>query len=173
LTIRRLERADDRSGFDCGSPVQDRYIREFAWQNQERHALGVTYVAVEDGTRCVCGYVTLAAAELTADERAATSVPRAFGGRVPAMRIGCIAVDRRFQGRGLGRELLLHALRIALLQAGLVGCVGVVVDARSEAVQFYERLRFEPVGLIEGAASVRPRPVPMLLTLQDFERALG
>lgn len=173
LTIRRLERSDVRDGFDSGSLALDRYLREFAWQNQERYALGVTYVAVDDETRCVCGYVTVSAAQLTANLRSRARVPRAFEGGVPVLRLGCLAVDRRFQGHGLGRELLVHALRLAIGQAHEVGCVGVVVDARPEAVAFYERHGFERVEALEGGGMSRPRTILMFLALRDVQAALG
>ena len=172
-TIRRLERSDVRADFACGAAVQDRFIREFAWQNQERYRLDVTYVAVDGRTRVVMGYVTLVAAELSPDLRGRVPVPASFRGRIPTLRIGCIAVDRRFQGRGLGRELLIHAMRIAVIQAGLSGCAGIVLDAYPDVVPFYERHRFERAGLIEGQSGVRPRLIPMFLALSDILDALG
>lgn len=162
-----------RSGFESGAAVQDRFIREFAWQNQERYRLDVTYVAVEESTRAVLGYVTLVAAELSPDLRGAIPVPASFRGRVPALRVGCIAVDRRVQGRGLGRELLAHAMRIAVVQAGLSGCAGIVVDAHPAVVSFYERHRFETAALIEGQSRSRPRLVTMFLALSDVLDALS
>jgi len=172
LTIRRLERSDVRDGFESGSLALDRFLREFAWQNQERYALGVTYVAVDEATRLVCGYVTVSGAQLTADQRFAAGVPRAFEGGVPVLRLGCLAVDRRFQGQGLGRELLAHVFRMVVAHSREVGCVGLVVDARPDAVAFYERHRFERVGAVEGGAMSRPRTTPMFLALRDIRAAL-
>lgn len=172
LRIRALERSDVRDGFESGSLAQDRFIREFAWQNQERHHLGVTYVAVDDATRGVLGFVTLVAGEITPDLRAASGAPRAFGGRIPALRIGCLAVDRRVQGRGLGRELLAHAVAVALHQSATVGCAALAVDAHPDAVAFYRRVGFRAVGLLEGASGARPRPVPMVMPLGLARQAL-
>ncbi|MBP6735439.1 MAG: hypothetical protein KA142_12280 [Chromatiaceae bacterium] len=48
LTIRRLAPDDDRDRFSSGHPDLDRFFHRFAGQNQFRHHVGVTYIAVED-----------------------------------------------------------------------------------------------------------------------------
>ena len=170
-TIRPLERSDARRGFSSGSPLHDRYVREFAWQNQQRHHLAVTYVAVDDLTHGVLGYVTVSASEVMSDARGGVA-PRSFGGSVPALRIGCLAVDRRAQGHGLGTALLTHALKVALAQAVLSGCAAVLVEATPGAEGYYERFGFTPIAAIEGASAVRPRPTPMLLPIAQAAAAL-
>jgi hypothetical protein len=52
LGIRRLEPSDDRRRFTSGNPALDRFFQRFAGQNQFRHHVGVTYIAVaEDEAR--------------------------------------------------------------------------------------------------------------------------
>jgi len=66
---------------------------------------------------------------------------------VPVLRIGRLAVDRRAQGRKLGRELTRFALNLSLELAGRVGIHAVVVDAKNEAArEFYQRLGFVAFG---------------------------
>jgi hypothetical protein len=48
MEIRALREGDDRSGFRSGDPDLDRFFLRFAGQNQFRHHVGVTHVAVED-----------------------------------------------------------------------------------------------------------------------------
>ena len=48
VRIRRLEPGDDRDRFCSGQPDLDRFFHRFAGQNQFRHHVGVTYIAVED-----------------------------------------------------------------------------------------------------------------------------
>ena len=62
---------------------------------------------------------------------------------VPCVTIGRFAVAVEWQGRGLGRKLLAHALRRVLEAAGIVGVSLVLVDAKDEAAAgFYESLGF-------------------------------
>ena len=46
LELRPLLESDDRTGFSCGQGDLDRYFQHFAGQNQFRHQLSVTYVAI-------------------------------------------------------------------------------------------------------------------------------
>ena len=52
VEIRPLQAADDRQVFRSGDPALDLYFHRYAGQNQFRHHIGVSYVAVE-GTRFV------------------------------------------------------------------------------------------------------------------------
>lgn len=48
MEIRPLHEGDDRSQFQSGDSDLDRFFQKFAGQNQFRHYLGVSYVAVAD-----------------------------------------------------------------------------------------------------------------------------
>jgi hypothetical protein len=55
--------------------------------------------------------------------------------------------------------------------AGDVGCAGVVVDAKPDAVASYARVGFTPFELLEGHSDARPRPVAMWLPMQAIKSA--
>lgn len=59
MEIRVLREGDERSEFRSAEPDLDRFFHKFAGQNQFRHYLGVTYVAVERNR--VIGFATVAA----------------------------------------------------------------------------------------------------------------
>lgn len=170
LGIRTLERSDVREGFSCGEPSLDTFLVRYAWQNQQRHHLGVTYVAVDDASRRVVGYFTVAMAAI-APESSAAAAPGRYAS-VPALRITRLAVDRHVQGAGVGSELVYAALRIALGESERVGCAGVLVDALPDSVGFCERYGFERLRVVVGSSAVRPCPVPMYLSLGAVRRAM-
>ncbi len=58
MEIRALAEGDDRSQFHSGDPDLDRFFHQFAGQNQFRHYVGVSYVAVEG--RSILGFATVA-----------------------------------------------------------------------------------------------------------------
>lgn len=58
-------------------------------------------------------------------------------------------------GQGLGKALLKHALTLGHMQADMLGCVGVVVDAKPNAVTFYERYGF--TAITSAPPDERPR----------------
>jgi GNAT superfamily N-acetyltransferase len=163
LRIRRLEPGDDRSRFASGNPDLDRFFQRFAGQNQFRHHLGVTYVAVAEGD--ILGFVTVAPSEITIDALAQEHRRRLPRYPLPVLRVARLAVGQHARGCGIGKALLRFALELARRTAEDIGCVGVVVDVKPEAHAFYLRYGFEPFAALEGALLDRPEPTPMFLPL--------
>ena len=169
VRIRPLQRSDDRSGFRSGNIDLDRYFQRYAGQNQFRHHLGTTYVAVT--AERICGFATVNPGELTVN-----SIPKSLRARLPAyplpiLRISRLAVDERDQGKGLGRLLLKAMFGMALDLRDRFGCMGVIVDAKPDAVGFYEGLGFMKLGVTSGDLGDRPEPIPMFLPVQKIAQA--
>ena len=171
IEIRRLEPSDDRSRFRSGNPDLDGFIHRYAGQNQFRHHIGVTYVAVEE--REIIGFVTVAPAEISIDALPERRKRRLPNYPIPVLRLGRLAVDERVRGRGIGKSLLREALRLASRMRKELGCVAVVVDSKPDAVQFYERLGFERLEPIEGELLTKPTPIPVLLPLSAIPEEQG
>lgn len=171
LEIRALREADDRSSFRSGDADLDRFFHKFAGQNQFRHHLGVTYVALEAGN--VLGFATVAAAHVEIDDlplAARRTLPRY---PLPVLRLARLAVDESGRGQGLGLQLLRFVLRLALQMADDYGCVGVVVDAKPDAETFYAKYGFIAVETVEGRSDARPAPTPMFLSIRAIGAAIS
>lgn len=142
--IEPLARSHDRSHFSCGEPALDEYLARFARQNHES-GVAKTFVAVgSDSPRRVLGYHSISAGAIDRDNLPAHAAKRFPNFPVPVARLARLAVDREFQGRGLGEDLLLDALQRVLRAAGDIGIVAVLLDAKHEkAKQFYARYEFE------------------------------
>lgn len=164
LTVRKLGRDDDRSTFHSGNADLDRFFALYAAQNQFRHHIGTTYVAVDDDG-VIVGFATVAAAELVADKMPSARRKRLPKYPLPALRLARLAVDERAHGKGVGTMLLRAVLILARQLADDIGCVGVVVDAKPEAVAFYARLGFLELEMVAGELGDRPQPLPMFLEL--------
>jgi len=163
ITIRLLEPADDRSGFSSGDPDLDRYFRRYSGQNQFRHHIGSTYVAIEDAA--LVGFVTVTAASVTIEDLPRSRSRRLPHYPLPVLRLARLAVDERARGRGIGLTLLRWVLDLAREMSTGIGCVGVVVDAKPAATSFYTSLGFRPLDVIRGRLGDRPQPVPLFLPL--------
>ncbi len=127
--------------FDSGEPVLDDWLRRRSRANQVSGA-SRTYVACE-GKRVVA-YNALASGAI-----AQAGVPGKFGRNtpepIPVVVLARMAVDRSYQGRGLGRALFRDAARRVSHAADTIGIRGMVVHAISEeARKFYLALGFEP-----------------------------
>ncbi|WP_308389248.1 GNAT family N-acetyltransferase [Acidithiobacillus sp. AMEEHan] len=135
-----LEAAHDRTGFQSDSEPLNRYLREQAFQDMRRRVTAC-FVALADGNR-IAGYYTLASASLLL-----AHLPASMGKKlpryptVPAVRMGRLAVDRSFQGQGLGGALLADALERAARSE--IAAFALVVDAKEEtAAAFYRHHGF-------------------------------
>ena len=171
VEIRALGRDDDRSGFSCGQGDLDRFFEHYAGQNQFKLHLAVTYVAVLEAR--IVGFATVAPSSI---ERA--TVPssrlrkRLPSYPLPVLRLARLGVDYRAQGLGIGKGLLRHVLVLALEQRDRFGCVGVVTDAKPDAIHFYEGLGFEALeGVREG--QLVSEPLPMFLGIETIAATLA
>jgi ribosomal protein S18 acetylase RimI-like enzyme len=143
--IEPLGERHDRSAFSCGVTPLDDYFRRQAGQDSRRSVARV-YVALDDETKVVCGYYTLSAASVAwsgIPESIARKLPRY---PVPVALIGRLAVDKRFQGRSLGKYLLFDGIHRALALGREIALFGVAVDAKDDtAAAFYRRYGFQPL----------------------------
>ncbi|MBZ5705385.1 MAG: GNAT family N-acetyltransferase [Acidobacteriia bacterium] len=169
ILIRRLEQNDGLKTFDCGDHRLNDYLKRHAWANQQQNLVGVTYVAADQShPKLVIGYYTLATSsiprhalpgELTKD------LPRYQN--LPVALLARLAVDLRFQGSGLGKELLRHALENVLSLSKQIGCRYLIVDAYPTAVKWYEKYGFMPIGETSPGGTQ-----PMFLDVRTLELAL-
>lgn len=166
--IQPLSRRLDREGFDCGSEALNAFLKSTARQHQDR-GISRTFVLLDpdlgDPTQII-GFFTLSACEGVASdlpESLAKRLPR----NVPAVLLGRLAVDRRFQGRGYGGALLVEAIRRVAATSTQIGIVGLFVDAKDDrAAAFYRKYGFVP---LPSNPSRLFLPLPTILSIADDE----
>lgn len=144
LVIERLAAHHARTGFRSGVEPLDRYLHTQASQDVRRR-VSACFVAV-DQTGFVAGYYTLAtSAVLLSDlsDEHAKRLPRYP--TVPVARLGRLAVDVRWRGRGLGGALLWDAIERAARAE--IAAYALLVDAKDDAAAaFYRRHGFLTLG---------------------------
>lgn len=156
----KLQPEHDLSKFDCGEPVLNDWLRRRALPNQQCGASS-TYVVL-DRMR-FAGYYSLAAGSVSR-ETAPGRLRRSAPGPVPVVVLGRLAVDKDYQGQGLGRGLLRDAILRTLQAADIIGGRAILVHALSEeAKRFYED---------SGFTASPINPLTLMVTLQDAIDAL-
>ncbi|KVO30519.1 acetyltransferase [Burkholderia ubonensis] len=142
LLVAALGPDHDRAAFGCGMPALDRYLREMVTQDVRRR-VAACFVLLDGNV--VVGYYTLSAASVALAELphdVARKLPRYPA--IPAVRMGRLAIDHRYRGRGLGAALLVNALRRAARSE--IPAVALIVDAKDAgAAAFYEYFGFQPL----------------------------
>lgn len=143
MQLRPLTGSDDRQDFDCGRQELNDWLRQVARQHQDK-GLSKTFVAsLEDAPDRICGYYALTLAELE-NRHLPESWRKKLPRRIPGVRLGRLAVDRQYQGKGLGELLLVDALTRAQRIHAEAGGIGLFVDAiDAQAAGYYQRFGFE------------------------------
>ena len=143
LVITPLGKQHDRKNFDCGEASLDLYLHRYANQDIRRRVNRVFVASPPGEPRRVIGYYSLSAGSLaTADlpEKLSHRLPRY---PVPVALLGRLAVDKPYQGQGLGAVLIADALQRIALASRLMAVYAVVVDALNEnAAKFYRQFGF-------------------------------
>lgn len=140
--IERLAPAHERSGFSCGKPPLDDFLRLRVSQYEKRN-LGRTYVAVRPDEAQVYGYYTLASGAVAFEHLPDPTSRKLPRHPVPVILVARLAVDQRVHGQGLGETLLFDALHRSVELADKLGIYAVEVDAIDEAAKaFYLKYGF-------------------------------
>lgn len=168
--IRLLEPGDDRKSFRSGYPELDSFFQKYAWQNQFRHHIGNTYVAIARGA--ILGFMTVAPGSVEMDrlpgdlKRTLPKYP------IPVLRVARLAVSEEARAQGIGKQLMRAAFAMAHELREKIGCAGVVVDAKRDAETFYASLGFEPLEVVAGLLEEKPAPKPMFIPIGGIEAAI-
>lgn len=168
--FRLLQAGDDRSQFCSGNIELDRFFQRYAGQNQFRHYIGSSYIL--HNKQLIAGFVTVSAGEMCAENLNEDLKKRLPDYPLPILRIARLAVDKRFQGLGLGKKLLGLSFKLALTMKFDYGCTGIVVDAKSESVEFYKKLGFVSLQTLSGELGDRPQPEVLFLSIKAIEKTL-
>jgi len=148
-------------GFGCGKASLDGWLIRYA-RHAQASGSAKTFI-VADGRR-VAGYFSLAVGQVDSVD-APERIRKGMGQYpIPVVLLARLAVDRAYQGRGIGVGMLQDAIRRTLMiaeQAGIRALLTHPIDAEADA--FYQRFGFVPSPVREGQ---------LLLLLKDARRML-
>lgn len=134
------------------------WFKDRAWDNQVNN-LSRTTVVTDAGTGRIVAYLTLAVGQI---ERAhlPKKLQRNKPLNIPILLLGQLAVDVSMQRKGIGPDLLTHALGQALVIAETVGTFAVLTHPLDDnARAFYRRYAF---------ADLPGDPNSMILRIADI-----
>jgi GNAT superfamily N-acetyltransferase len=147
--------------FASGEATLDDWLKRRARANQASGA-SRTYVVCEE--KHVIGYYALASGAVMA-QAAPGRFKRNMPNPIPVAVLGRLAVDRSWQGRGIGRALFRDAALRVAHAADAIGIRGILVHAISEeAKAFYLALGFDPSPL---------ESMTLMVTLADIRAAFA
>lgn len=120
--------------FRCGAEEFDGWLQEHALAN---HVSGNARVFVTTRDERVLGYYALAAASGDRGEAPAHLADGRVPAHIPCLLLSHLAVDRSEQHKGLGRGLLIDAIRRTVAVSEEIGVRALLVQAQDDSVRAY------------------------------------
>lgn len=134
----------NRGDFDCGKELLNKYLKTQAGQDVKRK-LCACFVLLEKETKIIKGYYTLSNNSIplsSFSEKIQKKLPKSYTS-IPTTLLGRLAIDIKYQGKGIGKILLIDALKRASETSLEIGSFAVVVDPiDEEAERFYKKYDF-------------------------------
>ena len=144
--------------FDC----EDEDLNDFLFNeavSYQKELLATTFVMEND--KQTLGYYSLLNDSLQLKEEMFTSksqfrkflrelmpYPKRHLKTIPALKIGRLAIDKTFKGKGLGSVIMANIISKCIKMNQEQACRLITVDAYKQAVPFYQKMGFK--FLIEG-----------------------
>ncbi len=144
--------------FDC----EDEDLNDFLFNeavSYQKELLATTFVMEND--KQTLGYYSLLNDSLQLKEEMFTSksqfrkflrelmpYPKRHLKTIPALKIGRLAIDKTFKGKGLGSVIMANIISRCIKMNEEQACRLITVDAYKQAVPFYQKMGFK--FLIEG-----------------------
>ena len=164
--VELLSKEHDRERFDCGRDQLNAFLKQTARQHAER-GISRTFVLVEEDAlppKQILGFFSLNICQLNSETlpgEVAKRLPR----NVPGVRLGRLAVASQFQRQGIGKILLIAAMRKFMEIFATAGGVGLFVDAKDQqAKRYYEQ---------SGFVSLPSNELEMFLPVRTIQEALA
>mgnify|MGYP000557231986 CR=1 FL=1 len=139
-----LNKTHDKENFSCGKDLLDNYFKKQVSQDIKRK-LSTCFVLIDKSNEKVKAYYTLSANSIPNN-----LIPSSFRKKLPAsytsipvILLGRLAVDVQHQGSGIGKAILIDALKRCYDNTKAIGAFAVIVDPLDEQAEiFYEKYGF-------------------------------
>jgi len=152
--------------FDCGELELNSFLQDKARLFQQRNfGVTVTFFEKNNPIKRVIAFYTLCPASILQNLLPEKFLTGPKPNPIPAFRICRLAVDKNYQGKGVGAAILVHALKKCLEQAAYIGGSVVIIDAKHEkAKSFYERF---------GFISIPDNPLILIQLIKQIHRNIA
>jgi len=142
-----------KKSFSCQNEELERHIKQYAF-NHQKEGLFQTYFYVDDNDNFL-GYISVAVAtiERTKIENE-LDISSSIKYSIPAIKITRLCVFDDFCSKGVGTLLMTFANILAVAQQKKIGCRALIVDSKTEAIEFYKRFNFVEINKEENSETM-------------------
>lgn len=140
LIIEPLSERHNLDVFCCTDDDLNDFLKNDALSNQEL-LINRTFVCIYKGR--VIGFFSLLADTIKVVEmkKGKTNEEHPYR-EYPSMKIGRLAVDKRFERKNVGKYLILKICGAAFKIIQIIGVRFITVDSKEKSIKFYEKMGF-------------------------------
>ncbi|PKP11256.1 MAG: GNAT family N-acetyltransferase [Bacteroidetes bacterium HGW-Bacteroidetes-3] len=139
-----LSSVHKKNEFCCEKELLDNYLYKQANQDIKRK-LSACFVLADNNSNLIKGYYTLSNSSIPSiliPEEVKKQLPNSYTS-IPTTLLGRLAIDKNFKGNGIGKILLVDALKRCYEISKTIGSFAVIVDPLDkEAQTFYAKYGF-------------------------------
>lgn len=143
LIIEPLNSRHNKADFHCAVKTLDHYIQRHAGQDIKRNISRVFVAVLCDNPKEVMGYYSLSTLSIELNylpEKLSRKLPKH---PIPAALIGRLAVSKNAQGYGIGKMLLVDAIKRTVTVSEQIAIYAMIVDTiNNEVKDFYTQYGF-------------------------------
>jgi GNAT superfamily N-acetyltransferase len=150
--------------FDCGELELDRWLRKHALANQRNDASKTRVVPDDQGY--VVGFYSLASGSVEYDQAPQRHARGLAKHPIPVVILTRLAVDKRYQGRGVGRFLLRDAFQTIAEISDRVAVRALLIHTKSDNARSW----YLPQAEFEEMPGM---PSKLTLLIKDLRKAAG
>lgn len=132
LHFESLDASYNYSSFDCGNEALNQFLVTRS-KTEEGQRLSKTKIAKSENDEVV-GFYTVSPTVVAKQSLASSEARGIPYPEIPAIRIGRLAVHKKYQRTGVGKTILQDALMHCLRISNQLGGRVVIVDAKNEKV---------------------------------------
>jgi len=131
------------SQFDCGNEELNQFFydkaKEFIKEDYSQ-----LYLSRIKETSEILGFFTLSCTSIRSEKKELVSIEK-IARYIPGLLLGMFAVDKQYQDKGVGTDLLKKAVLLSLNTSMSVGCRCLIVDSliSEKLINFYQKIGFE------------------------------
>ncbi|MGP7732881.1 GNAT family N-acetyltransferase [Oceanimonas smirnovii] len=162
------EKKKDLNGFDCGDKILNNCLINGKIKELTNQKIVTCMLLMDLSNSKVVGFYTLKNHSLARGDFEITGKYQS----IPVTKLDMLAVDKIYQGQGLGIKLLRQAISNALEASKHVGSNGIYLEAVEDKVEFYSRLGFTVIGEAKTHSSGNSL-VPMYLSMLKVRAAVS
>jgi len=160
LEIFPLCEDEDLSTFFCTDNDLNDFLHADALLDMQ-NGYSVTHLVKKDD--CSVGFFTLITDSIQTKFIEINEFPSYRYGKLPAIKIARLATHREFERQGIGQFMINESLKRAYNLTRQIGCCVITVDAKIDAVPFYEKYSF-----LRAKNVIHPNIVIMYLNLVRY-----